>query len=557
MAVAAGLLLAAAFPKVGLAGAAWVAPGLMLVAAYGRTAGEAFRIGYVAGLAFRLASLYWLLLIPYRWHGIPLGPAAGWVALSMYLALYPAMWVWMVGLLDDWIDGKTQQPSNSFFHLSWLGHLLWPIAGAASWIALDMVVARLLGGFPWNFIGASQYRLVPLIQIASVTGVYGVSFLVVWSSLSLFMAVRMIVREPTTRFAWQREIILPMAALVATFVFGFSRLNRGTEPGQTLRVTFVQPSIPQTLIWDPKESTNRFRQLIELTAQALTNETDLLLWPESAVPNMIRYDEETLQAITGLARSNHVWMILGSDDMEPAPGARMPEDVVYYNASFLISPGGGLVDRYRKRNLVMFGEYVPFSRWLPFLKYVTPITGGFTPGSSAEPFKFELERQVPGEGASATIGERGGPLPGVPVKTAVLICFEDTFPGLARDSVEEGTDFLVNLTNDGWFDESAAPWQHAVNAVFRTVENGVPLLRCCNNGLTCWVDAQGEVQEIFHDKNDSVYGTGVMTAQIPLFALGVARSPTFYHQHGDWFGWSCLGLAVVMLGQRAITRRLK
>ncbi len=557
MGAAAGLLLAAAFPKVGLAGAAWVAPGLMVAAAYGRTAGEAFRIGYVAGLVFRLASLYWLLFIPDRWHGIPLGPAAGWVALSMYLALYPAVWVWLVGLLDNCMSQKWQPVTSAPIHESLLGHLLWPFAGAAIWVALDMVVARLLGGFPWNFIGASQYRLVPLIQIASVTGVYGVSFLVVWSSLSLFMAVRMIVRDPTTRFAWQREIILPMVAVVATFVFGFSRLHRSNETGPMLRVTFVQPSIPQTLIWDPKESTNRFRQLIELTALALTNETDLLLWPESAVPEMIRYDEETLQAITGLARSNHVWIILGSDDMEPARKAKTPEDVDYFNASFLISPGGSLVERYCKRNLVMFGEYVPFSGWLPFLKHVTPITGGFTPGLRAVPFKFALEQQTPALSASTNTGGRNNSSPGIPVKTAVLICFEDTFPNLAQDSVQEGTDFLVNLTNDGWFNESAAPWQHAANAVFRTVENGVPLLRCCNNGLTCWVDAHGEVQEIFHDMRDSVYGTGVMTAQIPLLPLGEARSPTFYHEHGDWFGWICVGFAAVVLVQRAVARRMK
>ena len=123
--------------------------------------------------------------------------------------------------------------------------------------------------------------------------------------------------------------------------------------------------------------------------------------------------------------------------------------------------------RYIKRKLVIFGEYVPLADWLPFLKYLTPIQGGFTPGR--RPVSF--------------------PLPGLRAKTSVLICFEDIFPHLVREHVDDDTDFLVNLTNNGWFGESAAQWQHAANAVFRAVENGLPLVRCANNGLTCWVDA--------------------------------------------------------------------
>ena len=131
------------------------------------------------------------------------------------------------------------------------------------------------------------------------------------------------------------------------------------------------------------------------------------------------------------------------------------------------------------------------------------------------------------------------------VKTSVLICFEDTFPRLARESVEGDTDFLVNLTNNGWFGESAAQWQHAASARFRAVENGLPLLRCSNNGLTCWVDAQGRLRQIFQDKTGSVYGAGFVTAKIPLRPPGERRAPTFYHEHGDWFGWGCVILSIV------------
>jgi apolipoprotein N-acyltransferase len=173
----------------------------------------------------------------------------------------------------------------------------------------------------------------------------------------------------------------------------------------------------------------------------------------------------------------------------------------------------------------MFGEYIPLLRWLPFLKYLTPIQDGFTPGSRAIPFN----------------------LTSLKVTTQVLICFEDTFPQLARAEVDPDTDFLVNLTNDGWFDEGAAQWQQAATGLFRAVENHRPLIRCANNGLTCWVDARGVLRDIFRDANGGVYGKGFLRAEIPLPAEGAGRELTFYTRHGDWFGWSCVGISGVLL----------
>jgi len=521
LAIVAGLTLAAAFLEIGVAGLAWVAPALILASAHGKTGGDAFRIGYVAGLANCLASLYWLLLIPVKGY-----PILGWISLSAYLALYPAAWVWLV-------SGVSSQVSCS----TWGRRTAWALFGAATWVALEMIQARLLSGFPWNFIGTSQYRLLPLIQIASIAGVYGVSFLVVWCSLSIYLAVVAILRQPTNRHAWLGEIILPFAVLVALFVFGFGRLREQSPDGPTLRVTFVQPSIPQTMIWDEKENDNRFRQLLELTTQALTNQTDLLLWPEAAVPKMIRYDEQTFRAVTGLAKSNRVWMIIGCDDAELRLNSTNSDEADYFNSTFLISPSGEVVSTYHKRHLVMFGEFIPLIRWLPFVKWFTPITGGFTPGEKIVPFELDI-------GSDTT----------VPIKTATLICFEDVFPHLVREYVKEDTDFLVNLTNDGWFGEGAEQWQHAGSAVFRAVENGLPLARCCNNGLTGWIDSRGRLRDILRDKSGSIYGAGVMTAQIPVLAPGEMPAQTFYNKYGDWFGWVCVALTAILLIKRFLPR---
>jgi apolipoprotein N-acyltransferase len=530
LAVLAGLLLAASLPKIGIAGLAWVAPALMLLAASGKGGGDCFRIGYVAGLAHYLGSLYWLLLIPVAWF-----PILGWLALSAYLALYPATWVWLVSASARNIrlavanpagaESAVFQAAGETLPWNWGQRMCWAFSGAVMWVALEMIAARLFSGFPWNLLGASQFQLLPLIQIASVTGIYGVSFLVVWTSLSLFSAGRVILARPTLRSAWVAEIILPLALLAIIFGFGFKRISQLPVPDRELNVALVQPSIPQTLIWDPKEATNRFRQVIELSERALAGKPDLLIWPEAAVPNLLRYDEPTYQAVTGLARSNRAWMIVGADDAEPRLDTPDANDADYFNSSFLVNPEGELVTTYRKRNLVIFGEYVPLARWLPFVQYLTPITGGFTPGGKPVPFE---------------LGDRR-------VKTATLICFEDVFPQHVREYVDADTDFLVNLTNDGWFGESAEQWQHAASAIFRAVENGLSLLRCCNNGLTCWVDSCGRLQQVFRDQKGSVHGAGVMHAKIPLLVPGEKRPPTFYNRHGDWFGWSCVAITIAIV----------
>lgn len=524
LAIVAGLSLAAAFPKIGIAGFAWIAPGLMLAAALGKTGWERFRIGYVAGLAHYLASLYWLLLIPYRWHGIPLGPAVGWLALAAFLALFPATWVWMM---------SHARKDDDALGTGWGWRTLWSLSGATAWVALEMIVARIFTGFPWSLLGDSLYRMSPLIQIASITGVYGVSFLIVWTSLSILSAAVRLLRDPATRSVWLAEVFLPILTVAILFAFGSYRMMHGPLSTRTLKVAFVQPSIPQTLIWDESKDDERFRDLLHLSEQALTNKIDLLLWPEAAVPKKLRYDKETYEAVTGLAHEHHVWMIIGADDMEPRPGAKSVEDIDFYNSSFLINPEGRIARGYRKRALVIFGEYIPLEHVLPLFKWFTPIQGGFTRGERAIPFELDT----------------------LQTKTSVLICFEDIFPHLAREYVEPDTDFLVNLTNNGWFGEGAAQWQHAAAALFRAVENGRPLLRCANNGLTCWVDEYGRIREIFRDAQATIYGPGYMITEIPLLSSSEGRAMTFYNLHGDVFGWTCIGITVLMLVRRFIGRK--
>lgn len=370
--------------------------------------------------------------------------------------------------------------------------------------------------------------MTPLIQIAACTGVYGVSFLAVWASSSLLGTGMVIVRRAGLQSAWVGEIIMPMAVVSALYLAGYEKLLRPEPTSPELTVALVQPSIPQTIIWDQARSERSFDALLALSEQALTNKPDVLVWPESAVMEMLRYDETTYRAVTGLARAHKVWMIINSDD-----GDATATETNYYNSSFLISPEGRLAGEYKKEHLVIFGEYVPFAKWLPFLKWLTPITGGYTPGGHPSPFE----------------------LADLNVKVSVLICFEDVFPQVAREYVDDDTDFLVNLTNDGWFGQGAAQRQHAAAALFRTVENGLPLVRCTNTGLTCWIDRYGRLRREFHSGGDGIYGAGYLIVHVPLLEPGQKRVKTFYGQHGDWFGWACMGFAVLRIGRAAFSGR--
>jgi apolipoprotein N-acyltransferase len=505
LAIAAGILLAMAFPKFNIAGFAWVAPGLLVFASRDKSHGDAFRIGYLGGFVFWLITLYWLLLIPVA--GLPI---LGWIVLSAFLALFSGTWLWMVNWKAD----------------GWACRIIWSLAGAMAWVALDMLRARIFGGFPWCFIGVSQFQMTPLIQIASVTGVYGVSFLVVWASLSLFSAGRMIFEKTRSRFAWQREIILPLFVVAGLFAWGEFRMLAPMEPAPALSITMVQPSIPQNLIWDQTVNSNRFQQLLAASNDALTNGASLLLWPESAVPDL---DTTTYIAITNLVRARHVWLIFNADDVLAKTNATPNDLYDVYNAAFLFDPDGNFDSVYHKQKLVIFGEYIPLVKYLPFIKWFTPITGGFEAGN--EPIQFEM--------------------PGLQARASPLICFEDSFPQLARRATTDDTDFLVNLTNDGWFGNSAEQWQHMASALFRAVENGVPLVRCCNNGVSCSIDANGRIRDLLRDENGTVYGAGAMTFELQIRP----HTSTFYNRHGDWFGWGCVGVASLVLAGTVLRRK--
>lgn len=519
-AIAVGVLWALAFPEFDIAGAAWVVPGLMVAVAAGTDGRQAFRLGFLAGFAAHLVSLYWLLLIP-----VPFFPILGWLALSGYVALYPAVWLWLAHAW--WKHFAKAGPAKAGMP-GWLGRVGWPnmsrrlqwsFLGACAWVALEWLRAHFLGGFPWNLLAVSQAGMIPLIQVASVTGIYGVSFLVVWFSLGFYCAMLKLLHAPGRSSIWLGDLAVPLLVVIGLFGWGWLRVREAPEPDRFLRVAVIQPSIPQTMIWDSSANAERFEEVLALTHQALAEQPDLLLWPEAAVPELLRWDEATYETVTGLARSNRIWMVLGADDA--VPGDTPESEPLYFNSAWLVSPQGVVLDTYRKQKLVAFGEEIPFIRWLPFLKWLTPITGSFTRGTGPVTFITEDPQ----------------------LHMAPSICFEDVFPALTRRSVLADTDLLVNLTNDGWFGEGAAQRQQAASAVLRAVENGLPVVRCTNNGLTCWVDPFGRMVETFVDEDGRIFGPGWAIFTVELRDTSPGRTP--YHRQGDLFATVCAAFSLL------------
>ncbi len=525
-----GIGLACSFETLNWAGLAWISPAVWLLCGMGQNERERLLIGFCGGLGFYLPALHWLRHIPY-----PVTPYLGWLALAAYLSLYPAVWLWLCWRLypgripRDGSGGDVKSAVGAYFAVSWPVRAGWLIACAMAWVGLEMLMARLLTGFPFLLLGVSQQKVTPVIQIASVAGVCGVSFLAAWFAAGFASSCLLLIQRPARHWVWAQEIGAPGLAVAGAILFGVARIGAPSGEVRPARLALIQPSIPQTVKWDAEANKKAFQIILDLSEEAMAEQPDMVVWPEAALPGLLRFDEETHEAVTGFAVQHKVWLLIGADDAEPARDPDGDQRPDYFNSAFAVSPEGRLAAKYDKRRLVMFGEYIPLAKWLPLLKMLSPVGDGFTPGEKP----VWLTPRAPRD-----------------LRVGVLICFEDIFSDLAREHADADTDFLLNVTNDGWFGSGSQQWQHAANAAFRAVENGVPIVRCANNGITCWADTRGILHETrFADGRDE-HAAGYKIAEIPLPRSREPGTRTFYNRHGDWFGWGCLAATLALLALR-------
>jgi apolipoprotein N-acyltransferase len=495
-----GLLLAAAFPPMESWEAAWVALIPLLLMALDCAPGEAFRWGWISGAFFWLPSMAWLLRL-----GVTGAPwvliVPGWAALSAYCALYTGAFCAAL----SWAAGRVRlnRPDAGA-----LPGLLLLVAAPLLWTGCETWRSLLLTGFPWNALGVSQFRNLAVVQMASWGGVGAVSALVMTLNMALALTLRDVCAPRTSRRRFHPELMAGLLVCVACWLWGARAARERiaeTSAWPRFRVAAVQPGIPQIKKWSDAAVADIFASLEKQTGLAQLVSPDLLVWPETAVPGVLPFDEASLAFIKEQARAGTPLLLGALDAEREADTGR----VVCWNAALLFDGQGELIDRYRKIRLVPFGEYLPFDRVIPFLRRFSPLGISCLPGAELTIFR------LPGEKRTAF---------------AALICFEDAFADLSRGFVALGAALLINQTNDAWFDGSSGARQHMSHAVFRAVENRVALVRATNTGMTCLIDPVGRVDALGADPEDRV-DAGFAVYGAPLRPDGTAL--TVYGRYGN------------------------
>lgn len=474
---AGGLLLGATFLLPWLFPLAWVSF-IPLVWCLHRSAlrwGMAALCGWLMGLGANLAGFYWLSYTIRVFGGFPHGVAE--FVFLLYAALAALQFAFLSLVVWRWGVGPFG--------------LIPPLV----WVALEFWFPLL---FPWH-LANSQASFLTLIQSADLVGPYGTSFLIMWFNVTLHQFLfsdqkRLYLRQP----------IIIVALLCGTLAYGEIRrstIQDAMRAAPKLSLAAVQGSIDIRHKWNVTYVEANLKSFLDLTAKI--DRADLVIWPENAIEAWVPDDILQLppEVLPSLPSESTSW-IFGARSLigEPfKPGFKA------FNSAFLVDARGRVLGRYHKQKLLAFGEYVPFSRVLSWLPGLTLVGEGFTPGSGAE-----------------TLGLPDGR------KLALLICYEDLMPELVRRFVAgQGADLLVNLTNDAWFGDTLAPWQHARLSQWRAIEARRTLVRSTNTGLTAVISPLGEIRQSL-----PTFTPGVLGAEVELM-----QGRTFYVRYGDWFAW--------------------
>jgi apolipoprotein N-acyltransferase len=500
LALLSGLLLAASFPKFGHPAFAWIAIAPLVVAAVltanARSLARPLRLGLLTGIVYFGGTLYWVVEVMTTYGGLatPVALLVG-VLLVVYLAIYPGLFALLVAAsVRQWgISGVWLAP--------WL------------WVGGEWIRSWFLSGFPWVMLGTSQAPVIPVVQAASVVGVYGLSAIV--ALVGTAAAVVALTKRSAHRVA-AGGVVLLIAAIAAA---GMLRVSRGglNQTGPVLRVGLVQGNIGQAQKWDPKYRDAIAQRYLDLSRQVIGSGAQLVVWPEAATPYFFTIDGAMAAPVRRLAMESRTPFLIGTDEIERQPDGRD----AYYNSALVVGPDGRSSAAYRKMWLVPFGEYVPFKRILFFVGPLVEAVSDFTPGT--EPVVFDVEGR----------------------RVSVAICYESIAPWISRAFVERGSQLLVTITNDAWFGRSSAAYQHFEQGAIRAVEQGRYSVRAANTGISGAVDPYGRVLG-----TTPLFETMAITVDVRLQDVR-----TFYSHLGDVVAWvSAAIIALVVVLARPFRR---
>jgi apolipoprotein N-acyltransferase len=479
-----GITAAAALPPVDLSPLLIVAfPGILWLDEGSSCSSASFGLGYAFGFGFFVAGLYWISgalfvdiatfwwLVPIAVFGIP-------AVLSLYAGI-----VFLITNI-----------ASKYLRLSKTARIF---GFAIAWTSAEWIRGHAFTGLPWNLIGSTWSGGFPgaiaVLQCVAWTGIYGLSFITVLA-VSLLALVGVSSRVPiSARQRWAPAILAVLLVLIPGS-WGALRLQMFPIADTKIWLRVVQPSIPQTMKWEPGAAERNLRRLLSLSGAPSAHSLTAIVWPEAATPFLLERDATVRRKIAAIVPDKG-YLITGALRGSPTLGPV----VQMWNSIEVLNVAGDIVARYDKAHLVPFGEYVPMRNFLS-LKKIT--AGSIDLSAGPGPHTITLAGLPPFAGA---------------------VCYEAIFPG-AIVNQQERPDWILNLTNDAWYGRSSGPFQHLASARTRTIEEGLPMVRVANNGISAVIDAAGRVRGRIN----------LDTIGYADFALPAPGGPTFYSRAGDW-----------------------
>ncbi len=489
--VLAGVLLWLSFPKYNYNFLIWIALVPLLYAIEGKSILQAFYTGIVAGIVFNTGLIYWITFVVVHYGNLPayIGIAVM-LLLAAYLSLYTGL-----------VCGGIIFFQNRGIELIVSAPLLWT--------CLEYCKSVFFTGFPWENLGYSLCEHTFLIQIADITGVYGLTFLIVFVNCLVYHILRAPMKKKTFFYA-----AVGIVFLISSYSYGFYRkgvVNKAIDTMQAtaISLSLIQGNIDQSVKWNARYQDSTLKTYKNLSMKSLGNGSDVIIWPETAVPFYFQNIDDRHREIIEIARVTKSNLIIGAPAYEKAEGGYR-----YYNRAYVVDSEGAITKKYDKVHLVPFGEYVPLQKILYFASKLVEGAGNFTPGLEFAPIEIE--------------GNKAG----------ILICYEGIFPEISRDYCKKGAEFLINLTNDAWYGKTSAPYQHLSMLTLRAVENRVYIARAANTGISAIINPFGTPFK----------RTGLFEADILNGDIIPLKIATIYKKYGDIFVYGCfLILAILIL----------
>jgi apolipoprotein N-acyltransferase len=490
-----GLLLVLCYPTIDLFPVAWIALIPFLLSLYNKKPKQAFKTGIVLGIPYFFGTLYWIYHSIHHYGGISLITS---IVIVILLCLYLSLYTGVFAFLFSTTIRLTKLPAL----------LIAPVF----WIVLEFLRSYAFTGFPWSSIGYSQYKFLTVIQIADITGVYGVSFLVV--AVNGALADIFLIKQRTKNmplFPLSYTVIgfsVLAVFLIFTLIYGQIRL-REERPGKQFMVSIVQGNIEQDKKWEPSYQDDVLEIYKDLSLKAAASGPSMIVWPETAVPFFFKTDKKHSEELVDFQKNLNTYLLFGSVLIKDKTDNRY----TLSNSAVLLDDTGKASYIYDKIHLVPFGEYVPLQKVLFFINKLVVGIGDYTRGA------HYIKAMTP-------YGDFG-----------TLICYEIIFPGLVRKFFSNGGDFMVNITNDAWFGQTTGPYQHFSMAVFRAVENRKPVIRSANTGISGFIDSNGRI----------ISKTGLFQRSILTEGIKTDSHRSFYSKYGDLFSYIWIIFSIILL----------